>query len=115
MVHDPTSAADLGRLDVNSFDAVICLQPCGGSEADDSRLLVSLLSLQQAAHAAAKGNTPPHTFTRKNEEFWPFTEADLKMEMAKRFLTGKMPSLQQMNNPTREKPKDDIDSLHDEM
>lgn len=62
-----------------------------------------------------KGNTPPHIGKRKNEEFWPFTEADVKMEMAKRFLSGNMPGLQQVNNPRREKPSDDIDELHDEL
>ena len=42
-------------------------------------------------------------------------EEDVKMEMAKRFMAGKMPHLEQVNEPKRKKPKDDIDALHEEL
>jgi len=62
-----------------------------------------------------KGATPPYKGKRKNEEFWPFTDEDVKMEMAKRMMNG-IPGLQQVNNPTdSRKGTDDFDSLHDEM
>ena len=62
-----------------------------------------------------KGNTPPYKGKRQNEEFWPFTDEDVKMEMAKRFMAGTMPHLEQVNEPKRKKPKDDIDALHEEL
>lgn len=62
-----------------------------------------------------KGATPPYKGRRQNEEFWPFTDEDVKMEMAKRFMAGKMPHLEQVNEPKRKKPKDDIDALHEEL
>ena len=61
-----------------------------------------------------KGATPPFKGKRKNEDFWPFTDHDVKMEMAKRMMDG-MPGLQQMNNPTDKRKNDDFDTLHDEM
>ena len=48
---DPASPASIAKLRPEDFDAVVCLQPGGGTEADDSKLLVSLLSLQQSARA----------------------------------------------------------------
>ena len=62
-----------------------------------------------------KGATPPFKGVRKNEEFWPFTDHDVKMEMAKRLMDG-VPGLSRMNNP-RDPRKDDedFDSLHDEL
>jgi len=48
---DPSSAAELAKVNAHAFDAVICLQPGGGSDIDDSKLLVELLALQQAARA----------------------------------------------------------------
>ena len=48
---DPASPSAIQQLPPEDFDAVVCLQPGGGSEADDSKLLVSLLALQQSARA----------------------------------------------------------------
>ena len=48
---DPTSPSELQDLGVQKYDAVICLQPGKGSESDDSKLLISLLALEQAARA----------------------------------------------------------------
>ena len=48
---DPSDPVELGRLRAETFDAVVCLQPGGGSDADDAKLLVSLISLEQAARA----------------------------------------------------------------
>ena len=45
---NPSSIGDLKALDPSQFDAIVCLQPGSGSDADDSRLLVSLLGLEQA-------------------------------------------------------------------
>ena len=54
---DPTNSADLRAAGIENFDAVVCLQPGGGSDADDSGLLVSLLGMKQAVREAvgAKG------------------------------------------------------------
>ena len=41
---DPSDPVELGRLRAETFDAVVCLQPGGGSDADDAKLLVSLIS-----------------------------------------------------------------------
>jgi len=49
---DPSDPAAIKKLNAEDFDAVVCLQPGGGSESDDSKLLVSLLSLQQTARAS---------------------------------------------------------------
>ena len=45
---------------------------------------------------------PPHTRTRKNEDFWPFTDAEVKGEMAKRLLGGA--GMQPANQPVRRDP-----------
>jgi hypothetical protein len=53
-------------------------------------------------------------------QFWPFTDAELKMEMTKRLFDNN-PKFQQVNNPVRKGKKsrdddvDDLDSLHDEV
>ena len=49
----PWSALPISLLVVarGRYDAVICLQPGQGSEGDDSKLLYSLLALEQAARA----------------------------------------------------------------
>jgi hypothetical protein len=49
---DPTSISDLRRIGAHEFDVVVWMQPCGGSDADDAKLLVTLLSLQEAADAS---------------------------------------------------------------
>ena len=46
---DPASPESIKSLNPEDYDAVVLLQPGSGSDADDSKLLVSLLSLQQAA------------------------------------------------------------------
>jgi hypothetical protein len=51
---DPTDEADLEAIDVASFDAVVCLQPGSGSDADDSKLLLTLLVLQETLHGAGE-------------------------------------------------------------
>ena len=64
-----------------------------------------------------KGATPPYKGKRKDEEFWPFTDEDVKMEMAKKMMAG-MPGLQQVNNPKKKRKgsaDDDFDSLRDEL
>lgn len=48
---DPNSPSQLQALGAHEYDAVICLQPGKGSEKDDSSLLLTLLSLEQAADA----------------------------------------------------------------
>jgi len=50
---EPTDASSLRHVDVGRFDAIVCLQPGKGSDADDSKMLVSLLSLERAAQQAA--------------------------------------------------------------
>ena len=52
---DPTSSDDLKAAGIEGFDAVVCLQPGGGSDADDSRLLVSLRGMQQALRESVDG------------------------------------------------------------
>ena len=101
-------------------------------EAVDSEMPAALQAAAEAGHSVGtavqrvcnklskvckKGATPPHKGKRKNEEFWPFTDEDVKMEMAKKMMAG-FQGLQQVNNPTRKKPEgaaDDFDSLHDEL
>ena len=62
-----------------------------------------------------KGATPPYLGKRKNEEFWPFTDHDLKMHMAKRMMDG-MQGLERVNNPVDPRRGDeDLDGLKDEM
>lgn len=48
---DAASPAAIKDIRPSAFDAVVCLQPGSGSEADDSKLLVALLALQQAAQS----------------------------------------------------------------
>jgi hypothetical protein len=48
---DPSAPSAIQQLRPEDYDAVVCLQPGGGTEADDSKLLVSLLALQQTARA----------------------------------------------------------------
>lgn len=65
----------------------------------------------QLSKVCKKGNTPPYLGKRKNEDFWPFTDAEVRMQMAKKMMGGKF---EQINEPVRQKPRDDIDDLHDE-
>ena len=55
-----------------------------------------------------KGATPPFKGTRKNEDFWPFTDEDVKFEMAKKLFEGSG-NFQRVNNPVRKgrKSRDD--------
>ena len=53
-----TASALHFKVDLNSYDAIVCLRG-GNTEADDSELLVSLLSLQQAAKKQAGASVVP--------------------------------------------------------
>jgi len=48
---DPSSPAELREVGAHQYDAVVLLQPGGGSDVDDSKLLITMLALKQAARA----------------------------------------------------------------
>ena len=46
---DPSSVTDMKKISAHKYDAVIYLQPGDGSDESDSKLLLSLLALQQSS------------------------------------------------------------------
>ena len=46
---DPSSVTDMKKIAAHKYDAVIYLQPGDGSDESDSKLLLSLLALQQSS------------------------------------------------------------------
>ena len=49
---DSSSPSALRELGAHKFDAVVVLQPGRGSEMDDSKLLITLLALEQVREAS---------------------------------------------------------------